>query len=418
MDLRLRSLFSALTSLTILFFFTLLVACGSSSPSSSATGGTGSNTGSTGSSNTGSGGSGSGGAATTTAIAFVTDGADGSNQWGGSSFSGVKLDSNGAASASAAATNMNIAIGSLVIPSKNLLFVSTMPNEGNFFTSASAPGASTINGYSFDANGGSLKQISSTPTTSTRFIATDSKGTTLYASGNTAPPSQAGGGPDLVTLWGWSVNPTSGSLTPLPGSPYVTTYDNGVSEIAVSPDGAWLCASVVVGEASPAIACFQRNSDGTLNVKNSIQPISSLQGGEQIAFSADSKWVFAAGGIDDAIVEGSLTNPTSSQTSTPTGGLYTNGVAVDPSGKWIVASNGSKNLTVFSIGSDGKLTAGPLATTPGIPSQLAFSKSGTSLFVATDAGTAVYSFDPSSGALTAASGSPVSGGGGGPIAAW
>ena len=408
MDLRLRSLFSAATSLSVILFFTLLVACGSSSsPSTSTNGGTGSNTGSTGSSNSGSGGSGSGGTAGTAAIAFVTDGADGSYQWGGSSFSGVKVDSTGAASASAAATSMSTSIASLVIPSKDLLFVSTETPQAN----------GTINGYSFDANGGSLKQVSSTPTADTTFIASDANGTTLYAAGYSSG-DPASGGQTFAALYGWSINPSSGSLTPLPGSPYVTTYDNGIGQIAVSPDGAWVCADVTIGEATSYLVCFQRNSDGTLNVSKSIQPIGGLQAIEQTAFSPDSKWVFVAGGPDNAIDEGSMTNPTSTS-SVPTGGLYSNGVAVDPSGKWIVASNfSSNNLAVFSIAGDGTLSAGPLASTPGKPSQLAFSKSGKSLFVATDAGTAVYSFDPSSGALKPASGSPVSGGGGGPIVAW
>jgi 6-phosphogluconolactonase (cycloisomerase 2 family) len=304
------------------------------------------------------------------------------------------LDSSGTVS-SGSSTAFADAIGGYAIAANNLLYV----------TSATPQGSGLVNGYTFDPAKGTVTQVSSTPIQANSEIAVDPTGNFLYVGAFIYPSN----GPSYPAVYEFSIDSATGKLTPLSGSPDQFSGDNEAGQMAVSPDGGWLCLDMVAGESIVDVTCVARHADGTVGNDSSgtsISPITGMNGGGQIAFTPDGQWVFAAGSVNATIEEGSMKNPTNPATAT--GSAFSTGIAVDPSGKWLVVAEQPKTLAVYSIGSNGQLTAGSTTTLPAAPGQIAFSKSG-DLFVTTDSGTAAYSFNNTSGTLTALSGSPVPG---------
>jgi 6-phosphogluconolactonase (cycloisomerase 2 family) len=309
------------------------------------------------------------------------------------------LDSSGKASAgSTAAFSYNI--GGLAVAANNLVYVSSDTPQA----------AGVVNGYTFDPSKGTLTQVSSTNLQDNMQLATDASGKFLYVTAFVYPVGRNNA--TVPAIYQFSVN-ADGSLTPL-STPEENVGTGELGNIAVSPDDAWVCADTLAGEATVDVTCFVRNSDGTINGNDTTTyttPIQGMNGDGQIAFTPDGQWVFAAGNVNVTIEEGSMKNPTSPATAT--GSADSSGIAVDPSGKWVVVAelpdNGSPSiLAAYSIGSNGQLTAGPTTTLSARPGQIAFSKSG-DLFVTTDSGTAVYSFNSTSGTFTELGGSPVAG---------
>lgn len=382
---------------TLLLWFT---ACGgnshnSSSTSTGTTGGNGSSGGSNGSggngSSGGSGGSGSGGSSVTTAaLAYAVS---------GNTIDGVRVDSTGASTSTSGSPYSAPNAFSLALQN-NILEAS-----GQGGLTGSDP--TTITAYKADANG-VLTQSSTTPVQGTTFLAFDASGKYLYASENFIPdPAQQ---TTLPGILGWTVNQTTGALTPIPGSGWaVIGGEASVGAITVAPNGSVVCLELGEPHGSDGVGCYQRNSDGSLNTN---APFGSLAGADStvdVAVSSDSKFVYGAGGVANVVYYGPINSPGGMQApSVPSGGTDAVSIAADPAGNWLaVANQGSNNVVIFSIGANGAPTGGTPTSLSAAPNAVRFAQSGKYLFVSTTAGILTFSFDGSKGTLTQASGSPV-----------
>jgi 6-phosphogluconolactonase (cycloisomerase 2 family) len=166
-----------------------------------------------------------------------------------------------------------------------------------------------------------------------------------------------------TTISVFSINQTSGVLTEIPGSPFASGETHLDSEV-VSPDGKFLFVTT--------------------------QPFTPPQG---------STAVF---GIN--FTTGALTPVTGSPFSTPTGG---NGIAVDPSGKFLYL--GGNNLSAYSInGATGALipVTGSPYTLPEFANSVTIDPSGKFLYVSIDfsstgavPGVITFSINSTTGAL-------------------
>jgi 6-phosphogluconolactonase len=259
------------------------------------------------------------------------------------------------------------------------LFTGKVSAQNNFiYTNNNPSGPNTVSGYSV-AGDGSLTPVSGSPFvtigvgTGNGFFA--SSRITASAAGNFLYVANAGS--DDVSVF--SIDPVTGALTLVPGSPFDTGGASGQGiSLAATPDNRFLFAGNVL---SQNITVFAINPDGSL--------------------SRTGDPVFAAG--------------------------QPNGVKVTPDGRFLVAVLANvgphASVVVFGIGSDGTLTprfpfpirpfGGPDGTGAGID----ISCDSTTIAVgeARSAGTTlvdVFTLDPDTGALGPIAGSPFDGGSG------
>ncbi len=237
-------------------------------------------------------------------------------------------------------------------PAGTVPILLAMDPAGAFLYVANA-GSNNISSFSIDPSTGKLSQLPGSPFSvglSPLNMKLAPSGNVLYVTG-----SSGAGLPGYVQAF--TLNAGVVSNVPVPGSPYqVGMIPQG---LAINPAGTFLYA----GNAAPdnSISIFAINSDGSL-----------------------------------AEVSGS-----------PIGESYTGPIAllVDNSGKYLYVANvGSNLLAGFSIGSDGGLSllsSSPFATSAQ-PSFIASDPAGHYLFVGNQSGTKVQSFglDTGSGTLT------------------
>jgi 6-phosphogluconolactonase (cycloisomerase 2 family) len=261
---------------------------------------------------------------------------------------------------------------------------------------------------------------------------------------------------------GFTVNPATGALTPVSGSPFATP--TGDTSIAVSRDFKFLYAADF---GLNQISAFQVNSDGSLSpllgtpfpagngpvsvfthptadflyVTNQgsgevmifiIDPELTNNGSVAIgnsplfsAMTSDGAYYYQTisslaqiAGFSVSATDGSLTPVSGSPFST---GFFPNKIAIDPAGKFLYATipssfmGTSTSVYAYTIdAASGALTAVPGSpfTTGENPVSAAVDVSGRFLFVANGANTAngnsvsAFSIDSNTGALTAVPGSP------------
>jgi hypothetical protein len=325
---------------------------------------------------------------TTVALAYVAGSAN--------NFFGVKVDSSSTASPTAGSPySFNAPVNSLAVRN-NLLFISANSIAGS---------PSSINGYKADAFG-ALTQLSLTPINGAPMLAYERTGNFLYAGSNSVP--LLGRNATAPGVYGYSVNQSDGVLTPLPGSPWILAEGVTESGLVVSPNGALICFSVGLANGTGNVDCYPRNPDGTINASSFFTPIRG-ETVNRLDISFDNFWIFAAGGANNFVFYGSLANNGSSQQLRITSiGTIPVEVSANPTASWLaVAESGTNDVGIYSIGGDGAPTAGKLTITQGKPISVTFSQNGAFLFVSTDIGTSVYSFNISDGALTLTQGSPV-----------
>ena len=342
---------------------------GSMSGGSSGSSGSGGSTGGT-----------SGGGSSTAALAYVAGG----NQ----NFFGIRVDSS---------STISTVSGSPYSLQGNLLGLAATGNL--LFASSGSTAAESITSYRADENG-ALTPIAKTPVGSSggASIALDSTGKFLYG------VSTAGdNGGTVPAIFGFSVDQSSGSLTPLAGSPWKITQasDTSVpSKPAVTANGAWLCLDMSLARTNEAAQCFPRHADGSIDPNNYVQPAVSNTGIDGLALTSDNSHLLYTEGASNQVFSSQISgtqngSPVSSQGTLP------EGMAVDPSGHWVaVVNHDSSNVAIFSVGVGDILAAAGTATTAANPAQVSFSHSGNYLFVTTTGGTVVYQFNSTTGAAT------------------
>lgn len=354
--------------------------------------GSGSGTGSSGSGGSGStGGSGTtggGSSPTTAALAYV----GGANN----NFYGIRVDSSSNVSTVSGSPYSLPGIPNSFASAGNLLYVDAINND---FASA------TLVGFRADSSG-TLSQVSSTPLNSegAGAITTDSTGKFLYASANTAPNSAG----SQNAIFGFSIDQSSGLLTPLSGSPWYLLGGMGpASGPRVSANGSWFCVNMELARTNEGAQCYPRHSDGSIDGANSVQPAVSTTGICGLTITADSTHMLYTDcqqSVFSTMIE-SAQNGTSASAGSGAGE-----VDLDPTGHWLAVVNAT-SVSIFSVGTGDSLSpAGAPIAISSRPVQATFSRSGTYLFVDSSSGTEVFSFNPSTGALTPVNGSSLASG--------
>jgi 6-phosphogluconolactonase (cycloisomerase 2 family) len=221
-----------------------------------------------------------------------------------------------------------------------------------------------IAGFTIGSNGALTPMAGSPFNTGDTYpsaIVVDSAGAFLYASNNQSV---------LGSISGFSIAPTSGTLTPVTGSPFTTLVNGGPTNLAVSPKSSFLYVPLA-GTTSPLSSIFAYSFDST-GVLSQIPGTPFTVGTQPIA------------------------------------------AIVDPSGKYLYSADfGGNDISAFTIdSSSGALTAisgSPFAASPN-PDSLAINASSSLLFATSGTSTSIFAFTiNSSGALTAVA--PLNGGG-------
>ena len=298
---------------------------------------------------------------------------------------------------------------------------------GSGFTPGGTNGQIAL--YSIDSASGRLTQTS-TLVTSPSQVALTPKGDFAYDSeSGIAAYSTAGG-----------------KLTPLPNSPYTYSGVANGNSIPLTPDrlligssGKFLYASFYPALFNVPFGFFgviPINGDGSLGAfpSGSPAPSCNIAGGlAAVAGSSENTFVYESCGdpnsdtsvrilIFTVDLNGTIT-ANSSFTAAQAGGL-SSGIAVDPSGKWLVGLDVNNDLMyVLSIDpSSGALRQTTTAATGHRPGSVTFDDSGKFLYVANgdypigrsggSNDVSSYGFNPANGAVTALAGSPVPAGAG------
>lgn len=359
---------------------------GGQPPASGGSGGSGGGSGSAGSgssggTSSGGGGTGTAGASTTAALAYVA---------GTNVFYGIRIDSS---------QNVSTVAGSPYSITGNLLGFATSGKL--LFVSTVAPPFQngTITSYRVDDNG-ALTQLVTTPVLSSGAmrITTDSTGKFLYGTGEATPAGQAGTQP---AIFGFSIDSNSGTLTALPGSPYFLNGGMGPAmNPVVTPNGSWVCVSMELARTNEGAQCYPRHADGSLDGKSFVFPAGSDTGIQGFAATNDSTMLLFTDGEQNHVLA-TVISSTQNVRSYSSGGSFSNGIAVSPAQHWAVVSNrDSGDLAVFETGVGGLAPTANHAQAGSNANRVAYSHSGTYIFVTTAGGTLVYSQDAGTGALT------------------
>lgn len=212
----------------------------------------------------------------------------------------------------------------------------------------------------------------------------------------------------------FSIDPVSGVLTPVPGSPFATggVADGIGMSLTATPDDKFL---IVANGASMTITVFSVAANGALSpVAGS--PFASGAGGSLASAKVTSDGKFLA--VSSAPGSISMFNISAAGGLTPVSGSPTSdtgAAGIDcncASTQLFVALNGNPNskVDVFDIGLSGALSriAGSPFASPGANSNVAvLSPDDSRLFVSAQGGNSVTVFSVlSGGALTAVAGSP------------
>jgi len=165
------------------------------------------------------------------------------------------------------------------------------------------------------------------------------------------------------SIWGYSINPGSGVLSPLPGSPWAL----GVEGRAIAFDAAskYLYVESDVGGYSDAyVTAFSISPTGQLTQIQSILAPGAA-GTSGIAITPDGKFLYATGFYVGQVDGFSINSATGLLTFIPgpqIGGYPGEGLAVDPLGKYVYAGN-RNGIAMYTINS----TTGVLTEVAGSP---------------------------------------------------
>ena len=287
-------------------------------------------------------------------------------------------------------------------------------NIGRFVYVANL-GDHSLSAYTIDATTGALKAVAGSPyagSIKASYVAAEPTGRFLYALDN----GNGSLGIAAPAIDVFSIDGTTGGLTPVTGSPFAT--DAGGFAMAIDPSGRFAYTANVNSMSVSAYAL-----DGTTGA---VAPVagSPFAGGafpESIAIEASGGFAYTANNGGD--VSAYTVDATSGALTAVAGSPFKAGsgpasVSLTPSGKFAyVANNVSNDVSAFAIdassGALAPLAGGPYAA--GLnPIGSAVDPSGTFLFVANANGggtpgantVSAYVIDADSGALTAVPGSP------------
>jgi 6-phosphogluconolactonase len=268
--------------------------------------------------------------------------------------------------------------------------------------------SNNVSGYTIAENG-VLKPVPGSPFAAGSgpgWITVDPTGRFVYVANCAALCSGSGAG----SVSGFAINKTTGSLTPVPGSPF--TADTIPYAVTVDPTGQF---AYVANFFSGTVSIFKIDQcSGSLWASSNSVPTG---GGSAISLGLDphGRYLYVVNTASDnvsAFAVGSDGGLTAVPGSPFASGDFTQGLAFDPSGDFVYVSQGS-NVLGYSIGAGGALV--PLASSPyaapGFLVSLTTDRSGRYVYGgAGPVGIAAFRIDAATGNLTAVTGSPFSAG--------
>jgi len=222
----------------------------------------------------------------------------------------------------------------------------------------------------------------------------------------------------------FTIDPASGALTPIPGSPFATPFVKGPTYpgVAVEPQGRFLYMTSISDD---QVAGFSINANsGALTPVPGSPYAAGTNSSGLPTFSPGGNFVYITNQATPGSVTGFAMDPTTGALTPipgspfPAGGTPT-WISFVPSGGFAYVSNtGSNSVSAYTVNtSTGALT--PLSGSPFSdgskrPIDLTIDSTGAHLYVPNQDSDniSVYAIDPNSGALAAIAGSPYAAGAG------
>ena len=214
---------------------------------------------------------------------------------------------------------------------------------------------------------------------------------------------------------GYTINPTTGALTAITGSPFATAGTHPSYSVAIDPTGHF----AYMANAGGTISGFAINSTTGALTPITGSPFPAGTNPLSLAIDPTGKFAYVADGGGDGVwgyridpITGVLTPITGSPFAPA--GLYEPSVAVDPTGTFVYVANAGGGILGYTINpATGALT--PITGSPfpagTNPYSVAVDPTGRFAYVANlgnSGGGSVsgYTINPATGALTAITGSP------------
>jgi 6-phosphogluconolactonase (cycloisomerase 2 family) len=273
-------------------------------------------------------------------------------------------------------------------------------------------------GYQLDSTSGSASPVPGSPFASQGFgptvVAADPTGHYVYV-GNYYPPS---------TIAGYRIDETTGALLPVPGSPFATS--TGPASIAMAPSGRFLYAGSFRDLGNPVSAFAIDQETGRLNP---VPPSAASRNAWAVAIApaGDYLYVTNGGGLVSAFAldasSGALSqDPVSRIPTGGRGGAFSVVMSADGTALFL-ANAASGDVSAFAVDkASGNLTPAPGSPFPtginarsgGYPSAIAVDPSGSYVYVWNHDtnNISAYRVDHATRALVLIPGSPFEGGGG------
>jgi 6-phosphogluconolactonase len=216
-------------------------------------------------------------------------------------------------SASVSVFSIDSTTGDLTLTG-NPVFANADPSEililptGNFVY-VTNPGIGTVTIFSF-SNGVLAQQQGFSPVISgagASGMAVDSSGQYLYVANSLAtnlPPFTTTTG----NISAFNIDPTTGGLTPVLGSPFVSSSGSNPTELAVDPSGKFLYSTAP--SSADSIWCFTIDSTSGELTAVSSSPFSLAAGGQFAHFDPDGGY-FYIGNASGSAIEGYTYDPNS-----------------------------------------------------------------------------------------------------------
>jgi 6-phosphogluconolactonase len=311
------------------------------------------------------------------------------------------------------------------VSSGNITDVSVVCASAGRFAYVTDEQGNQIFGFTIDGSSGALTPMPSSPFAALAFpgsLVADPSSRFLYVSSTVSSD-----GPGAILAY--SINQSTGALTPIPGYQF-PLFDGGlvsVEQLTVDPSGKFLYAAIEDPGTGPnlAVAAFTINhTDGTLTpVSGSPFAIGAYSfGSTPIVIGPSGQFLYIAyydGGNSTSDVTGFSIDPTTGALMMVPGGPVrvvtpTGTATIDPRGTLLYlgsqdCSGGGGTpeqcgvLSTLAIDAiSGALTV--TGSTPELAANVAFNPSGNLAFGVYNQAVTVYSADPTSGALTALAG--------------
>jgi DNA-binding beta-propeller fold protein YncE len=207
-----------------------------------------------------------------------------------------------------------------------------------------APFQNGVAAFTFNSSTGGLSTMGNSPFSDGSFPfagAVDPSGTFFYTTGDTVSTGFSV----------YALNPATGALTPVAGSPFATPLSTGPYNLVVAPAGGTVYATVPSNNAVLGMS-IDPVSGTPVPVPGS--PFSAVDGDMFLGLAPTGKFLYTCNenpGTISAFTVDSASGSLAPIAGSPFGFSNCNAtVAVDPSGKYLYAANaGGNSITGFSI---------------------------------------------------------------------